>query len=148
MEDDFNFKKDPRIKIGDKKIGRVKDTEMSIEKRSELVAGSLESNLSYEVSLNMAKQKDKLIWKAAKQKAEAVVFSEDYEVHQDIRNEKELITSEKYAICNKISEIYGYIEENPYWIEIPVYAQRIAEETDSFEEFQREMQIQSPKGEL
>jgi len=148
-EDKFNWQKDPTLKIGEKEIANIKNVEMDMEKSKKLTDSNISeklADLSFEASLHIAKQKDKLIWKASKQKAEAIVFANDNELQQI--EEGKFTTSEKYAICDKIAEVHTYFGENPYWIEIPAFAHRIAEETESYEEFKREMQLQSPKGEI
>lgn len=103
-------------------------------------------NQKMPLSNKFSNQKDKMIYKAAKENAEAIILSQDLETRK--LNKNEFTVSQEYKICQTVEELNDFKSKKGldkyHWIEIPKYAVRIADEVNSFDQFEDKMLKQTP----
>ena len=102
------------------------------------------------VAEQMAEKEERIFYQAAKEKAEAIIFV------RDKMSSIELATSDledttvrfgfQYQICDSILEVKGAktVFDSFEFVEIPAYLHRMAEEADSFYEFQGKFKYEHP----
>lgn len=105
-----------------------------------------ESDPYHKVRENLMEQEERVIWEAAKEKAEAVVFTNGNLEIEEMSGNKFSVTSRKYLICESILEVSGFkTTGEPFsYIEIPAYLHRLAEETDDFYMFKQKLEHEHP----
>lgn len=108
----------------------------------EIPKGELEDALA-EVSQSFAEEKDKILYEACEDGAEAVVFTHQpvYEGEMEREDGSTFTVTQRYKVCEKIEEVNGMLDlfDTVAVFEIPVYAERLAGEADSLREFQEKM---------
>ena len=103
------------------------------------------SNLAESLMKQEMAQKERIIYKACKQKAEAIIWlnqitTENIE-HQVFK------TTQSYKICDTIEEVTNFKNfehKSFHYQEIPAYMHRIAENTEDFTDFKYEIKLLHP----
>jgi len=100
------------------------------------------------IAKDMTQQKDRIIYKAAKQEAEAVIFINEPDIEELDCEGMRIVGSQKYKICDDLLEVKGAKTalNNFYWVEVPNYLIRIAKETDGYTMFQQKLKQEHPNG--
>lgn len=97
-----------------------------------------------EISESLAEEKDKILYEASKDGAEAVVFTENpvYEGEMEREDGTTFTVTQRYKVCDRVEDVNGLLDLfNIVTIyEIPVYAKRLAQVSETLEEFQEEME--------
>jgi uncharacterized protein YjcR len=103
-----------------------------------------ESDILNSLHNDMIEKRDRILYEAARKKAEAVIFVDDIE-HESIKD-LEVKFSQKYKICEDIEEVRGAtaVFDQFRYFEIPAYIQRIAQYTDNYDEFIKRLKRQHP----
>lgn len=93
----------------------------------------------------MAEQEERIYYEAAKEKAEAVIFTNEIETEEI--EPQTISLSESYKICDSIEEVKGArgMFSTLRWSMIPAWMHRLADETDNFDEFKRKMLYEHPR---
>jgi len=100
-------------------------------------------------SSQMAEKHDKILYEAAEQGAEAVIFKDDLEASEkDGGDETVFRTQQSYKICQSIMEVKGaktVFDSGFTYNEIPASFHRIAEETSGYGDFINKLMQEHPK---